>query len=490
MKGWHTMPNKQALLQRSEELRTEVISKTADFEAGKISSAEFKTYMDACEAETEDIGVGLKTLSAAKRWSGAAEPMPSGEPPKPEVPDYVQKYRDDFMRLKSSADVSTRRREAVTFDFGMKALNGLGMKAQGVAGMSGESTSGTSVPSALAGGTYFLAGTAGPFIAPEFVPGIVELQFYQNAIASLIPTFAVSSPVVTYVRESTWTNNAAAVLEGATKPTSTHSFQRFTEQIGKIANLERVADELVQDAPALWSLIQQRLVQGVQRKEEVELLAGSGYPGVSGLLNRTTGFTAPQVVTAVTNLVVPAAGTAGIGAGTDTVASVTPGRAVIGTGTTGTPPTGLAIAEGIFNALTDIRVKTFFEPDAIVMNPLDYLTVRLAKDTNQQYYGGSMFGADYGYPATQGGSVNAVSRFGLWAKPVVTTPALPAGFILVGDFASYNRVLRLGGLRVDISNSNGTDFEQNLWTARAEERVGLMVERPELFELIQLKNAP
>ena len=100
-----------------------------------------------------------------------------------------------------------------------------------------------------------------------------------------------------------------------------------------------------------------------------------------------------------------------------------------------------------------------------------------------------MFGADYGYPQNQA-TPSAVSTFGLWGKKVVTTPAMPAGFILVGDFGGYNRVLRRGGLRVDITNTNGTDFEQNLWTARAEERIGLMCERPELFELIQLKNAP
>jgi hypothetical protein len=35
------------------------------------------------------------------------------------------------------------------------------------------------------------------------------------------------------------------------------------------------------------------------------------------------------------------------------------------------------------------------------MNPLDFLTIRLAKDNNLQYYGGSMFGADYGYNQNQ-----------------------------------------------------------------------------------------
>ena len=484
------MPNKAALQRQMEELRNEVIAKTKAFEADEISHADYKEFIDKAEKASEDKGIQLKTLAAAQGWAGASDPQPCGEPAAVETPEYIKSYREGFAEMKSAAATNTRRRAEVSFDFGLKNMSeDARMKAQGVAGMSGESTSGTTVPAALVPGSYFLAGTAGPFIAPEFVPGVVDLRFYENVIASLIPTYATDSPVVTYVRESTWVNQSATVPEGATKPTSTHSFQRFTEQVGKVANLERVTDELVQDAAYIWSLLQQRLVQGVQRKEEVEILAGIGYPGVNGILNRTLGFTQPQVVAALTNVVIPSAGTAGAGASSNTVASVTPGRAVAGSGTTGTAPTGVAIAEGILQAITDIRVQHFFEPDAIVMNPQDYVTVRLSKDVNQQYYGGSMFGADYGYPQNQG-TTGATSIFGLWGKKVVTTPAIPAGLILVGDFADYNRVLRRGGLRVDITNTNGTDFEQNLWTARAEERIGLMVERPELFELIHLTNAP
>jgi HK97 family phage major capsid protein len=482
------MPTLASLGQRSEELRREVSEKLKAFEADQITADELEHVTKAATTESEKIEVQLKNIRSAQGLAGAADPVPYGGAHESEAPAQFKDYRESFGRIKAAA--AQRERGEATFDFGLKKFgDDFVMKTQGVTGLSGESASGTSAPAALAGGSYFLAGTAGPFIQPSFVPGVVDLKFYENVIAQLIPTYAVDSPVVTYVRESTWTNNAAAVNEGATKPTSTHSFTRYTEQVGKIANLERVTDELVQDASYIWSLIQQRCVQGVQRKEEIELLAGSGYPGVNGLLNRTTGFTAPQTITAVTNLVIPAAGTPGIGAGTDTVSSVTPGRAVTGTGSTGTAPTGVAIAEGILNAIIDIRVKTFFEPDAVVMNPLDFLTIRLSKDNNLQYYGGSMFGADYGYTQNQP-TPQATSQFGMWGKKVVTTPAMPQGYILVGDFAGWNRVLRRGGLRVDITNTNGTDFEQNLYTCRAETRVGLMVERPELFELVVLHNAP
>lgn len=481
------MPTMASLVQQNEELRREVSAKLKDFEADKITADELEHVTKSATEQSEKIGVAIKNLRDAQGLAGCADPIPSGDPAHNEAPAQFKQYREGFERIKSAA--ANRERGEVTFEFGLKSFNDEArMKAQGVTGLSGEGASGTSTPAALANGAYFLAGTAGPFIQPEFIPGVVDLRFYENVVAQLIPSYAVDSPVVTYVRESTWTNNAAAVAEGATKPTSTHAFTRYTEQVGKIANLERATDEMIQDAAYIWSLIQQRCVQGVQRKEEIELVAGSGYPGVNGLLNRTGGFTAPQTVTAITNLSWPTSGTAGIGASADTVASVTPGRAVVGTGASGTAPTGTAIAEGILHAIVDIRTLHFFEPDAILMNPLDFLTIRLSKDNNLQYYGGSMFGADYGYGQNQP-TPSATNTFGLWGKKVVTTPAMPQGLILVGDFAGWNRVLRRGGLRTDITNVNGTDFEQNLWTCRSEERVGLMVERPELFELIQLQNA-
>jgi HK97 family phage major capsid protein len=479
------MPTLESLGQQSKELERGLKDAIKAFEADEISIDEFVSTRERVEKDSEKVGVAMKNLRAAQGLAGSADPQPSGEPPQAEAPKQLKQYRDGFERIKSAAE--TRQQEAVTFEFGYKSHESeMRDKTQGVTGLSGVDATGTSTPAALSDGTYFLTGTAGPFVAPEFIPQIVDLRFYENVVAQLIPSYACESPVVTWVREATWTNNAAATAEGATKPTSTHSFQRYSVQIGKLANLERVTDELIQDAGLVWSLIQQRCVQGVQRKEEIELVAGSGYPGVGGLLSFAGSYQAPQTVSAITNLSFPTAGTPGIGASPDTVSTVTPGRAIIGTGT-GVAPTGLQIAEGVLEAITDIRVKTFFEPDAVLMNPWDYLTVRLSKDLNNQYYGGSMFGRDYGW-AQDERTPNAVTTFGLWGKKVVATPAMPQGLILVGDFAGWNRVLRRGGLRVDMTNTNGTDFEQNLWTCRAEERIGLMVERPELFELIQLQN--
>lgn len=466
------MTTREGLRQQANELAAEVSAKSAAFEKGELTAAEFSGYMDNIEAKNAEIATALKAYDQASRLSGAADLAPAGEAAP--VDNRAAVVTEAYNRIKAAA--SGHSRESVDFE--------IGFKTQGVASLMGEAASGTSAPSALSG--YFLGGAAGPVITPEFIPGIVELRFYPNQIAQLFPTMPVTSPVVSYVRETAWSNAAAGVAEGATKPTSTNSVTRYTEEVGKVAALSRVTDELIADAPAFWSLVQQRLAQGVIRKEEVELLAGTGMPGVNGLLNRTTGFTKPQTVSAVTNLVIPASATSGIGAGTSTVSSVTPGREV--TGTAGAAPTGVQIAEGILAALTDIRTGTFFEPDAIVLNPTDWNTIRLAKATTGEYLGGSFFGYSSGQGVNEGTSF-LDPGLTLWGKRVVSTPAIPAGYILVGAFSDGGMVLRREGLRVNVTNTNGTDFEQNLWTARAESRVGLLIERPEVFELIKLTTS-
>lgn len=466
------MTTREGLRQQANELAAEVSAKSAAFEKGELTAAEFSGYMDNIEAKNAEIATALKAYDQASRLAGASDLAPAGEAAP--VDNRAAVVTEAYNRIKGAA--SSHSRESVDFE--------IGFKTQGVASLMGEAASGTSAPSALSG--YFLGGAAGPVITPEFIPGIVELRFYPNQIAQLFPTMPVTSPVVSYVRETAWSNAAAGVAEGATKPTSTNSVTRYTEEVGKVAALSRVTDELIADAPAFWSLVQQRLAQGVIRKEEVELLAGVGMPGVNGLLNRTTGFTKPQSVSAVTNLVIPASATSGIGAGTSTVSSVTPGREVTGTG--GAAPTGVQIAEGILAALTDIRTGTFFEPDAIVLNPTDWNTIRLAKATTGEYLGGSFFGYSSGQGVNEGTSF-LDPGLTLWGKRVVSTPAIPAGYILVGAFSDGGMVLRREGLRVNVTNTNGTDFEQNLWTARAESRVGLLIERPEVFELIKLTTS-
>lgn len=346
----------------------------------------------------------------------------------------------------------------------------------------GEGLYGTTGPTA-AGQNPFLPGAFGPGILPQFIPGIVEQRFYPLTVADLIPSIAADSPNLTYLVEATAVMNANQTAENALYPFSSETFSRVYEQVGKITNAGVLTDETIHDAPSLYQFFLNRLLEGIQRKEELQLLAGGGYPGVNGLLSRSTGFTKPQTITAVTNVKIPANGTAGVGALQETVASLTYGRKIAGTGTTGTAPTALQIAEGIYSAFVDIQLGVMYSPNYVLMHPLDWETVRLGKDQQQQYYGGNFFGNAYGNPVPGSES--------LWGVPVVKTVALPQGTVLVGYFdAATLQAARRQGVTFQTTNSNVDDFVNGRVTVRAEERLGLMVYRPAAFELIQLVPAP
>lgn len=493
------MPNVLELKQQAAELNREVQTKLKAVEAGDITVADFSQYMENAEKRDAEIASGIKAYGQAAKFSGSeseGDRPDAGKPPEVAVDMKTKQAQQNWATYKRMRDTAARNaanagdgRGSFSFDIAVKYENDIRTKAQGVADLMGVDADATDVPlTGTRDGALFPEGAAGPVVEPQFIPGIKELKFYPNVVASLFPSMPVSSPIVTYVKETAGTYGAAGVPEGATKPTSTDAVERFSETIGKIANLKRVTDELIQDAPLFWALVQNRGVQGVTRKEEVELLAGAGLPGVNGLLQRSatgatgypSGFTAEEVVVPVANLVI--GGAKGSGASTNTVASVTPGRQIT---LAGDATDGTAIAEAILQAITDIRLNEFVEPDASLLNPVDWQVVRLAKDTNGQYLGGSFFGTNYGQ-AQNAGSVGIEQNLTIWGKRIVTTPVQPQGLTLTGAFADAGQILRRGGLRVDVTNTNGFDFEQNLWTLRVEERVGLMIDSPEYFVLTQI----
>lgn len=517
------MVNVLELKQQSVELKREASQALSDVNSGKITQAEFTQKMlgngdgaTGLMAKDKDISDGIKAYGAANAIHGSGgDALPEGvtEAVEPSRSMKAKRANENWARYKSLQKVAAENARNIasgqngsgqgsfSFDLALKNPRDQGLrlpddaeygyKAQGVAGLQGVTASGTTVPPAgtVGPGAYFLSGGgAATMVEPEFEPGIAELRWYPNVIEGLFPSMPVTGGVVSYVKQTAMNNNAAATPEGSTKPTSSIAVQRFSDTIGKITNLERVTDETIEDAPQFWALVQQDGVLGVSRKFEVELLAGVGMPGVNGLLNRNapgsglaypSGFLTPTTVTPVTNIVI--GGQVGSGATSETVASITPGRKY-------TLPTdytrGTAMAEALLTAITDIRVTYFFEPDNTLLNPVDWQTIRLSKDANGQYLGGSFFGTNYGI-AANAGQVGIEDNLTLWGKRVISTPVQPLGLPIVGDFQDGGKILRRGGLRVDVTNMNGFDFEQNLWTMRAEIRAGLQVKRPELFEIIQ-----
>jgi len=352
----------------------------------------------------------------------------------------------------------------------------------------GEGLYGTTGPTA-AGQTPFLTGAFGPGILPDFRPGIVEKLFYDLTLNDLITEFSTTAPNISYLTESTANLTANAVAESQLYPFSSVALSRTYAEIGKIAAAMTISDEAVADAPTLFNFVQGRLLFSIRRQEEVQLLAGA-WPGVGGLFSFASSFTQSSsgslfgaTSTTATNVAFPASGTAGAGVQAQTVPSLAYGRVIPGpTGApTGTYATAIAIAEQLMDAFVDIELQVFERPNAIVCHPRDWQLLRTAKDANGQYFNSAFFGGDYGE------RVAAVKS--VWDVPVITTPLIPQHTILVGWFDPQTiQIARREGIRMQMTNSNGTDFVQGNITVRAEERLGLLVYRPPAFQLIQVNH--
>ena len=283
-----------------------------------------------------------------------------------------------------------------------------------------------------------LNGAAGVLALPNYLPGIVDIKFASLSVGELFAQGATDSPIISYVKQATETVGAAARAEKAAIAQSDATFARVNEQVGNISAFFTVTNEMLQDASQAESFLSNRLVAQLGREEENEVLNGSGYPALAGILGRSGLQTA------------------------------------ISAGTTGTLTAPMKLAEAIHQQVTAIRTTSFVEPDAVVMNPLDWQYLQLAKDGNSQYFAGGPFSGSYG----NGGYSNVAA---LWGLRVVLSPRITSGVALVGAYQEGGQLFRRQGVVVEMTNSNEADFKNNLITVRATSRSALAVYRAGAF---------
>lgn len=272
--------------------------------------------------------------------------------------------------------------------------------------------------------------TAGAPFLTDFDRTIVQAYRIRLTVADLLGQGTISGNAISYLVEDAMEGDFTTVAEGAAKP-QIHFVNptQVTDALKKIAGFIKLTDEFIEDADFLVSEINNRLLYQLSYFEEQQLLNGPGTgTTVLGLLNRS-------------------------GIQTETA-----------TGPVDNP-------DAVFRAMTKIDVNSGLPADGVVMHPTDYQTFRLAKDGNEQYYGGGFFQGQYG----NGG---VPEKPPLWGLRTVVTPAIAAGTALVGAFSMATTLYRKGGVRVESATQHASDFTSNLVTIRAEERVALAVRVP------------
>lgn len=251
-------------------------------------------------------------------------------------------------------------------------------------------------------------------------------------IADLFSQGTTGGDVVRYVRELTFTNSAARVAEAAGKPAGQLDVGVINATVEKTAVYLDVTEEMMNDFQQAASFINSRLAYMVQAKEESYLINGTGSSEILGLLS-TSGIQTLSGATATIDKLL----------------------------------TAKAYVEGA-------NGSGFAMPDAYLMNPLDWLAIRLTKDSNGQY----LFGGPGYSPYGVGGYSNVGT---LWGLPVVTSTAVAQGTAIVGAFKQGAQIFRRQGVTLKTTDSDGEKFRSNIITVLAESRFALAVYQPNKF---------
>jgi HK97 family phage major capsid protein len=134
-------------------------------------------------------------------------------------------------------------------------------------------------------------------VAPDLQPGVIPGTQRRLTIRDLITPGRTQSNMIQYVRETGFTNNAAPVSEGDTKPESSLVYALTQSAVVTIAHWLKASKQILDDFMQLQSNIDGRLRYGLALVEENQLLKGSGVGNnLNGIYTQATAFAAPIVI--------------------------------------------------------------------------------------------------------------------------------------------------------------------------------------------------
>lgn len=252
--------------------------------------------------------------------------------------------------------------------------------------------------------------------------GIIAAPVIAPVVGNLLNSGTTTSNMIEYLKESKENINAAETAEGTQKPYSSFAFTTETAPVRTIAHITRITRQLADDMPALAAFIDNRMSKGVEDRVEAQIIKGDGTGQNLGGLFKTGNYTEHGY----------------------------------------TASDGMTKLDIIKKCIARLQAAGY-RPQAVLMNPLDWADLTLAKKTDGSYL--------LGNPATSTPDV-------VWGVPVTLSASVAAGNFLVGDFFAAATVYTRSGTVVEIFEQDGNNVEKNLLTIRAECRKALAVEVP------------
>lgn len=270
----------------------------------------------------------------------------------------------------------------------------------------------------------------GEVIPADRVPGYKYDPTRPVHVRQLIPQGSTASDVVRFVKESGYSNGAAATAEGTTLTQSDFDMTASDANVRKIGTYFRISEEMLADTPQLTSYLSARAPEKLLEVEDTQILSGNGSaPNLSGITTDAAAFD--------------------VSASGQFYQSVDSANEF----------------DVLIAALNQLAIANY-SADTIMLHPTDFHKILLLKDTTAEYIKKDV------YQGLQP-QFNGVR--------VVLNTAITSGTFLVGNFAQGTQLWVRDNVNVEFFREDGTNVRDGFVTVRVSERVALTNYLPNAF---------
>ena len=243
------------------------------------------------------------------------------------------------------------------------------------------------------------------------------------AVVDNIPMFTTNMDTIKYMKETTFTNNAAEAAAGGEYGEAALAYTETSDEVEKLGVWLPVTDEQLEDVVGMADLLNQRLTYMLRARLDSQILSGNG--------------STPNLL-----------GTANLSA--------------VQTQAKGADPT----PDAIYKAMTLIRSVGFAEPSNVFLNPNDWQDIRLLRTADGIYI--------FGSPQDPG-----LDR--IWGIPVIQTTAATENTGIVGDYRGYSALYLKRGVNFQVTNAHSDYFIKGKQAIRCDMRCSMVHFRDTAF---------
>lgn len=252
--------------------------------------------------------------------------------------------------------------------------------------------------------------------------GILVEPDQSLVMRDLLTVLSISTNAIEWVQEKVFTNAAATKAEGAAAAESNITFEKKNSSVETIAHWIPASRQILSDASALQTFIDNRLRYGLKYIEEEQILFGDGTNGnLLGLVPQATAFDS-----------------AGLSKSGDTK------------------------VDQLRRSILQVA-KAKFPATGIVLNPEDWCDLELSKTNDNAYL--------FANPVNP-------TQPRLWGKRIVEGLSMTAGDFLTGSFGMAATLWDREEVMVRISEQHDDFFIKGMVAMLCEERLALTVEHP------------